>query len=503
MRAVLLPSITPEDTTVGWPLTQKDLKRYPHFDGAFPLAELERIATDPSRVAAHPFFPFLLYNRSWQPFRKAGAHSDKKIRPIRYAARSDSAIFSYYRYLLSERYESEIRRRGIDSCPIAYRKISSRDGKHGKCNIDFAADAFQLIRSAGQCCAATLDISSYFECIDHARLRAIWCELLGVTSLPSDHAAVFKAITRYAVVERDASYERLGIIGPKITDDGQQSIGYLKSRDAMPIQLCSPKQFREKICGSDGSNPSLVVQNKKPFGIPQGAPISDLLANIYLLDFDKSMFDYAGAHHGHYFRYSDDIFIVVPGGEEAGRAAAKFATDEILKFGDQLKIKDKKTAIISFTATSSGTLIARRIDKSTSRGGLEYLGFRFDGANVYIRESTMSRFHRKVKFAARHRARALVRRYTGKDPTFLLERFRVREFEAKFGRVADFERSLGHRSWTFRTYVKRCIQIFGDSGGNFFNQMRNHRKFIAQTVRDEIEKAVAKRELSGSSLTGS
>ena len=210
---------------MGWPLTSKDLKRYPHFDGAYPIAELERIATDPTRVASRAFFPFLLYNKSWRPFRKTGAPSAKKIRPIRYAARSDSAVFSYYRHLLSQLYESELKCRGIDSCPIAYRKIRSANRNHGKCNIDFAADAFQMIRSLGKCCVTTLDISSYFECIDHGRLRNVWCELLGVTKLPPDHAAVFKAITKYAVVERDSAYQRIGIIGPKTTADGQQSIG--------------------------------------------------------------------------------------------------------------------------------------------------------------------------------------------------------------------------------------------------------------------------------------
>ena len=240
--------------------------------------------------------------------------------------------------------------------------------------------------------------------------------------------------------------------------------------------------------------PSLVTQNKQPYGIPQGAPISDILANIYLLDFDRSMFEYAASRGGNYFRYSDDIFIAIPGDDETGRLAAAFATAEIQRSGDQIKIKESKTAIVSFTPTPSGTLDAKRIDNPTDRGGLDYLGFRFDGVNVYIRESTMSRLHRKIKFAARRRAIALVRRYSGKDFDFLWDKFHIQEFEAKFGRVAEFEKKLSHRSWTFRTYVKRCTQVFGDSGGVFFNQMRNHRRFITENARTEILRAMAKRE---------
>lgn len=477
---------------MGWPLKEKDLKRYPHFDGVFPLAELERIATTPKRVAENPFFPFLLYYKSWQPFRKPDARPEKKRRPIRYAARKDSAIYSYYRHILSERYESLLRTRGLETCPIAYRKIPSATGKRGKCNIDFAADAFQKIRQIGRCCVVTLDISSYFECIDHARLRNVWCELIGATALPLDHARVFNAITRYAVVERNAAYERLGFIGQKQSKDGSLSIGFLKPKNLIPIQLCTPSDFRSKICGADQSLPSLIHRNKQPYGIPQGAPISDLLANIYLLEFDALVNQFVSTMGGSYYRYSDDIFVAIPGGELEGRSAAAYITDEIKKFGDQIKIKESKTAIVCFIADECGQLTAKRTDKPNDYGGLQYLGFRFDGRNVYIRESTMSRFHRNITRAAKARARALVRRYTGKDTRYLLQRFGIQEFEKKFGRVADFDDCVKRTHWTFRTYVKRCAQVFGTSGTTFFKQTRNHRRFITQTVTRELERALSR-----------
>jgi Reverse transcriptase (RNA-dependent DNA polymerase) len=477
---------------MGWPLTGKDLKSYPHFDSAFTIDQLTSLATDPDRVNQHPFLPFLLYYKSWQPFRKTIARPERKRRPIRFASRQDSAIFSFYRHVLAERYESELRRLGIESCPIAYRKIRALPKARGKCNIDFAAEAFAAVRTAGNCCVVTLDISSFFENIDHQKLKLLWCRLLGVKQLPGDHAAVFKATTKYSVVERDAAYERLGYFGDNLLPDGRVVRGFLRQWSEMPLQLCSSHDFRNKICGYDNERPNLVIKNENAFGIPQGAPISDLLANIYLIDFDKTLHQYVRTLNGTYFRYSDDIFILVPGGAADGQAAVDFTSSEIRNYGSKLEIKAKKTSIVAFSTSIEGILSATRIDKPRNTGGLEYLGFRFDGKNVYVREATMSKFHRSIRMAARNHARKLVRRFRGKDFAFLMKQFNLPVFEARFSRVANFERSTGRRSWTFRTYIKRCADIFGDPEGRFFQQIRGCRDFIRYAAERSLNQEIAR-----------
>ncbi|HEX8015252.1 MAG TPA: reverse transcriptase domain-containing protein, partial [Flavobacterium sp.] len=46
-------------------------------------------------------------------------------------------------------------------------------------------------------------------------------------------------------------------------------------------------------------------------GIPQGLPISAVLANLYLFDFDLDIVNrWVKPHNVYYRRYSDDIFIV-------------------------------------------------------------------------------------------------------------------------------------------------------------------------------------------------
>ena len=83
-----------------WQLSSDDLKRYPHFDALLSVEEANALATDPERVRSHAFFPLLLFREQWWPFgRKSDANPDKKSRKIRYAARGDAYIYSYYRHL--------------------------------------------------------------------------------------------------------------------------------------------------------------------------------------------------------------------------------------------------------------------------------------------------------------------------------------------------------------------------------------------------------------------
>lgn len=451
---------------------------------------MEKLVRSPSTVAKNAFYPFLLYHEEWQPYRKKSeGKPEKKSRPIRYAARRDAYIFAFYRSILSNHYEKRLSHLGISDCPIAYRKISSALHQGGKCNIDFANDAFQKITEFGDCVAVALDIKGYFENLDHQKIYEIWCDLINHDTLPADHQAVFKAITKYRFVDQKEVYRRLGFI--KTITEGKASFEkYVVQYKDMPKQLCTPKDFREKICGQGTKLSNLVQSNNNVFGIPQGAPISDLIANFYLLDFDTALAEFASEAGGSYMRYSDDILLIIPGGAEQIHGIMEKAQCEIAKAGPQLELKSDKTCITKFQYLD-GQLQFEHVDGPHGKNGFEYLGFRYDGKSVYVRDSTISRLFRKVAVAARRDARTHIARNPKMSLNDLIESFPYSTFSEKFSRVRDFEKfSNNHKNWTFLTYIQRAERIFGPVGNKMRKQISNFDQFMRDRIMDALSDAV-------------
>jgi hypothetical protein len=475
---------------------EADLKWYPHFDDVIPRASLHQLARSPPQVARNAFYPFIRYYDAWQPFRgRSSGKPARKSRPIRFASRRDAAIFSYYRTVLSERYEEELRREDIADVVLAYRKIKSQSGR-GKSNIEFAKDAFDLIRTLGTCAVVALDISSFFEHLDHAQLLAKWCRLLGLAALPPDHAALFRALTRYAVVDRDELYLRLGLARYE-NDDGRQRLVYKFGHGEMPKKLCSNADFRKKVCGIGRNHRSLVQINRKSYGIPQGSPISDLLANIYMLDFDKAAKSYCANHGGQYFRYSDDLLLVIPGGTIDASDANAFVAAEVAKHGAKLAIKSTKTAMVTFQPCGAYQTFTHA-GGNLGRSGLEYLGFRYDGKNIRLRDATLSRLYRKLSFALKAECRGMIRRYPDKDIEWLISNFDYSNFNQRYGRVEDFGADSDMRHWTFWTYARRASRAFGKRGLRIPLQLKNMR----DVIRRRVEVELTRREMEPDCMAG-
>jgi hypothetical protein len=476
-----------------WHLKRSDLKNYPHFDSLISSKDGEAYATDKVRVARHAFFPFIQYSQRWTRFAKKGEQGSPKERPIRYAARRDAYIYSYYRHVLSQLYESELDRLGLSENILAYRRIPIPGGQGSKCNIHFAADAFRKIRELGDCCAIALDISSYFEHLDHARIKQLWCKLLGVNRLPPDHFKVFRAITEYSWLQKEEAYERLGHFGTKLNKNGIPTKGYLTRYREIPKCLCDGKTFRGKIAGGNGQK-SIIKKNYKTYGIPQGAPISDLIANVYLIDFDNIVAGWAREIGGAYFRYSDDILIIVPGPESTGRDFMARTRDLISRFGSKLEIKERKSSELVYRRQGVDQEFSL-IHGTQGRNGLEYLGFRYDGKRVYFRDATLSNLRRKVARAAYCEAEACAKRYPDKVASKLKALFDYERLIKRFGKVEDFgEAQHEYRNWTFWTYAKRASSILGILGRPILRQLRNHRDLVRWRADKALERAVIRRE---------
>jgi RNA-directed DNA polymerase len=341
-------------------------KTYVHFDGPLSRADAEKLATDPKSVSKHSFLPLMFFQKKVRRFRSTseGPKGSSKNRPIAYASNHDGYIFSYYASILNIRYEQFVISNNIDSCVIGYRK--------GGSNIKHAKEAFSLIKSKCPCEAIALDISGFFDNINHNVLKNSWRIVGGFHHLPDDHFKVFKALTQFATVNKPDCLERLGF--KRGTRDKK-----------LPRPLCSIEDFRNKIRGDDGKCSSLLRVNDKKFGIPQGTPISALASNMAMAAFDVAFSDFIHSIGGEYRRYSDDILIICPVGTSH---TIKDATVSLLNsLAKTLAINESKTEIASFDDKC----------RMLSAKPLQYLGFTFDGRKILLRSSTMSRYWRKLK----------------------------------------------------------------------------------------------------------
>lgn len=471
------------------------LKDYPHFDAPIPRKKIKKLLEDFISGKYRAFYPFIRYELSWKPFRLKGNGVIKpKCREIRYGSRRDAYVFSYYRKILSELYEKRLIELDIADCPIAYRRLAKTGGS-GKSNIDFAKDAFDKIDSLGNCVAIALDISKYFESLDHSRIKQVWCELLGKSRLPNDHFAVFNNITQYRWVDQTEMYKRLGFIGHIRCKKGQRYLKNKKEIQNTYKKLCSRKDFEDKICGKDPNvGVSLVKVNPNTYGIPQGAPISDLIANFYLMDFDMEMKKYVQGKGGKYMRYSDDILLILPGEINIAMEAIDFVCEEVSKQGPEIKIKNEKTCVALFRQDRDRLLFEHiHLQQDEPRkNGFEYLGFRYDGQKVYVRDSTVSRFFSKVAKAAYFEARWIIEKYPDLKYADLINKFNFSHFSERFFRVKKYN-PTEYSSWTFYSYIKKSSEIFGRKGNRIPTQFKGFENFSRNRVNKAIKKLVLKR----------
>jgi len=338
---------------------------YLHFDAPVTFKTAQKLVMSPKKVAAHSFFPLINYEiESYKIYKnkKNILERKEKLRPIAYASHLDSHIYAYYAWNLSKLYEEKIKEFGLGENVLAFRSL-------GKSNIEFAAKAFTDIENRKNCSAVALDVSGFFDNLDHDILKAGWSKLLDEKRLPKDHFNVFKSLTVFAQVNKDKLYKLLGIslTNPK---NGRHKV-------------CDIKDFRGKVRSG-----GLIIRNVKSHGIPQGSPISALLSNIYMLGFDRKMKAAMDELGGNYYRYCDDMLFIV--GREFRDDIEDYAQEEINKL--KLQINTKKTEKRDFWE-SKGVQVSNK--------PLQYLGFTYDGRRKLIRSAALARFSNRMKRGVR------------------------------------------------------------------------------------------------------
>lgn len=342
------------------------VRDYTHFDDPLDRAALDALVLTPDHVAQHAFFPLLAYTKTRRKidFSVFPPIPEEKSREIKYAAHMDSAIYATYAFALADKYEAVLVQRQLGSSVLAYR------GGIGY-NVPFAKSLFDEIQARGDCVVICLDISKFFDCLNHANLRSRLMSVLGCDHFPDDWHAIFRRLTRFEYVE---------------AKDIEARLGKPKGR-----RICSIDVFREVIR-------KLIRRNKKDHGIPQGTPLSGLLANIYMLEFDTALKIWVEARGGSYRRYSDDIAVVLPRADLESEFLALIRAEASAV---HLSLNDKKTSRTQFS-TQGLTLIS-------TGDQLQYLGFIFDGTCIRIRSESMKAFYARMKTNLRRYVRAAQR----------------------------------------------------------------------------------------------
>ena len=352
-------------------------KPYPHFD--LPLGEgfANAYVQNPENISRHSFYPLITYCISTIRFRKdpetkrivKDPKTGKPIREVKprriaYPSHVDGYIYSYYKFVLEPFYNRWLMSEGLEDSVTAFRAI-------GENNVTLAKKAFAFVEKNPDSQIVATDITGFFDHINHQVLKTIWAKFLGQEQLPNDHYAVFKAVTRYRIIERQKLYEIFGVSNLKRLD-----------RSKGPSRICTPKEFRERVIDGGLMNP--VDDREVGMGIPQGTSLSPLLSNMYMADMDLALCRWITFLGGRYWRYCDDILVVLPNDCGADISDIKAYLDWWLNRLKLCRSEDK-------TQVRSG--------RELPHSQLQYLGFLFNGKKIMVRSSSIHRYDRKVKKA--------------------------------------------------------------------------------------------------------
>lgn len=476
---------------------------YPHFTKRTPIeekAKVFRYITSTKLVAKHSFSPLLLKNisqrryklsdfgstskRSHLAIKNGLSTSNTKIREILYATHIDAHIYSYYsRKILTEKYEEYLKSNTHISASIsAYRQIPTICNTKFKNNSHFAKDVFDEIKKRENCVALAFDVENFFPTLNHRILKLLWAKILNCKALPPDHYNIFKAVTNF-------SFVRLQDLKTKNHHFDEKELSKFKktghtffenTRALIESKIVIHKNQKHK----DG----------KLIGIPQGLPVSALLANIYMLPFDEAMFDELFSKHNIYYRrYSDDIIVICT--EEQVELVKDFVEREIAKI--KLTISIPKTEVTVFR-NFNGRLQSYRLVDGELKFNIPmcYLGFEFYGYQTLLKSKNLASFYRDMKNTVSRKFRQIEKKnlktLDDNDALYKRKIYRLFSFKGKQSRelpvtktiIRDGKFIVTKSSRKYRgNYIRYVYRVSDDmKAPELKRQVRNHWKILQKTI---------------------
>ena len=408
------------------------LKTYPQFDPYYNFPKdknrLYHLLSDPTmkRMKNHDFTPLVKILQKtprykWQEDRNLsiGGNYDleSKIRPISFASHFDTYIYGFFSFALNEAYQDYIHKKGFHEVVLAY-----RNDLDGKCNIQFAKEAFDQVKTLysknRESSVIALDIKGYFDHIDHSILKKMWCKVIGETNLPLDQYKVFRSLTKYTYVNYSSFLKHFNIDLKKLEKEQKKIYknkkrvpkGFQSLLDLVPSYINGPS-FHDKMELLRKRKLITINRNKdrslSKNGIPQGSAMSALLSNIYLTEFDRVIFEKGQKEGFIYRRYCDDLLVICKPGQVND---LKNYLMNLINKDYRLTIQNRKTEVIDFKPSPNAQMRSykRKFIEATETfnplpnnnenlKNLQYLGFEFNGKNIYIRPGSLSRYFRKMK----------------------------------------------------------------------------------------------------------
>lgn len=418
-----------------WKEKNKKARRYAHFDERVSLDRVWGYISNSDNIKKHGFYPFIYYEKKFNKYVKKenkGSINEKE-RKLCYCAHIDRYIYSYYGYLINQEYNRYMKVHNMDMVAVAYRD------NLGKSNINFAKRAFDCIKGSGDCYIIIGDFSDFFESLNHIYLKERLCEILDVKKLPDDYYAVFKNITKYS------SWKLTDLLTLNGLNDNEKDIKLLNTKP----RVLSKNEFKKQ-------KKVFVHKHQEDYGIPQGSPISAVLANVYMIKIDEKIYLLAQKYNGLYMRYSDDFIIVLPG---LSVDVFKEVFDNIflmINAVPNLTLQPKKTQVYKYKdreLNSCSSLFLENIENGKNQ--IDYLGFTFDGKEITIRDKTITKYYyrmyRKLKTIIKCNG------YTHLGHKISCKNL-YQKYTIKGAKVRDSHGNFGN----FITYVQNAQKIFGE-----------------------------------------
>lgn len=275
--------------------------------------------------------------------------------------------------------------------------------------------------------------------------------MLDVERLPQDYFSVFKNITRFSSWDWK---QLVTAAGESIAERGVRT--KINSKDT----ILTKEQFLK--------NKKDIKKNMSGVGIPQGAPISAILSNIYMIEFDKYIKRYVANKQGIYMRYSDDFIIALPYEQNTEVTDyINFIFSYVHSMEGLIDLQEEKTSCYIY---KNNTIYNYHDDMSSS---INYLGFLFDGKNIKIRPRAITKYYYRMRRKARTIGRSNWVSSKGKHIS-------AKNLYSIY--------SYNNEKQTFIDYAKKAQEMLNLNDAEVNALIKRHKQKIAHAIKESRQK---------------